>query len=173
AASTEGTQSQSGQRSSRSPTKRSGAQQLRRLITALGRGHRPPTAGLTLQGEGSNGNGKGGAGKKQRSAKPSEKGFEQGLKLWLFFLIGFFALGYGLPASILLGAAAGYSTGFIVANWQGKAKDEDVTQLTEPTDIGFHDTLQEQREQRYGRGRQRRPRYGRQSRFDWLLPWKR
>lgn len=162
------------QDSSGSPAKRSGTPPLLRWVTAFGATNRrlAQATGLTLQGNGGGGN-NGGGGKKQRSAKPEEKGFEQGIKLWLFFLIGFFALGYGLPASILLGAAAGYSTGFIVASWQSQAKDEDVTQLTEPTDINFYETLQQQRDRRYEDGRRRRRRYGRQSRFDWLLPWKR
>jgi hypothetical protein len=45
-------------------------------------------------------------------------GFEEGLRYWLVFLLGFFLLGYPVPLSIFLGGLAGLAGGLIAAYWK-------------------------------------------------------
>jgi hypothetical protein len=129
-----------------------------------------------MQGNGPSDKEKDGGGNKdseaKREKKPEDEGFEQGLKLWLFFLVGFFVLGYGLPASILLGAAAGYSTGFIVASWKMEGNDQDLDQMIQGGDVDVHEAIRLQREKRYEEGRKRKRKSGRIPLFGWLFPSK-
>ncbi|WP_017655494.1 hypothetical protein [Fortiea contorta] len=67
----------------------------------------------------------------KNSPKPeniaSSDGIDAALKYWLFFLLGFSMLGYPAPISILLGAIAAFSGGWVVAWWG--SKEETRTQL--------------------------------------------
>lgn len=47
-------------------------------------------------------------------------GFSAGLRIWLFFLCCFFALGYSVSLSICLGALGGLAGGFMVAWWKSR-----------------------------------------------------
>ena len=48
------------------------------------------------------------------------KGFAAGIQIWLIFLLAFYVLGYQAPLSIMLGAIAGISAGFILGWWEAK-----------------------------------------------------
>lgn len=48
------------------------------------------------------------------------KGLSAGIQVWLIFLLAFYFLKYPAPLSIMLGAIAGVSAGFIVGWWEAK-----------------------------------------------------
>ncbi|MCX5965449.1 MAG: hypothetical protein NT070_20675 [Cyanobacteria bacterium] len=48
------------------------------------------------------------------------EGFSAGIQVWLVFLLAFYILRYPAPLSIMLGAIAGVSAGFIVGWWSAK-----------------------------------------------------
>ncbi|MDZ8186143.1 MAG: hypothetical protein RMX96_14975 [Nostoc sp. ChiSLP02] len=63
----------------------------------------------------------------QAPSVSSSDGVETGLKYWLVFMLGFVALGYPAPMSILLGGMAALGGGWISAWWG--SKEETKTQL--------------------------------------------
>ncbi len=48
------------------------------------------------------------------------KGFKASIQIWLIFLLVFYILRYPAPLSIVLGAIAGVSAGFIIGWWAAK-----------------------------------------------------
>lgn len=46
------------------------------------------------------------------------KGFAAGIQIWLMFLLAFYVLKYPAELSIMLGAIAGISAGFILGWWE-------------------------------------------------------
>ena len=69
-----------------------------------------------------------------------------GLRLWLFFLLSFYFLGYSVPLSILLGAAGGLSGGLVVGWWKSKDDPSDL----QPEEMVDEDDLRENREKLRG-----------------------
>lgn len=58
-------------------------------------------------------------------------GFSTGtwLKLWLFFLICFYFLGYEVPLSIFLGLVGGAAGGWVVGWWNTKDKPSETLEV--------------------------------------------
>jgi hypothetical protein len=54
------------------------------------------------------------------------EGFSTALKLWLFFMMSFFFLGYPVPFCILLGAIGGFAGGWVAAWWKSKDDPKDL-----------------------------------------------
>lgn len=57
------------------------------------------------------------------------------IAVWLFFLIAFIILGYSVWYSILVGAIAGFTTGWILSWWGKKDKPEHSTLESSETPI--------------------------------------
>ena len=74
------------------------------------------------------------------------KGFASGIQIWLIFLLVFYLLGYQAPLSIVLGAIAGISAGFILGWWEVKPGQT-------PKEAIIEDSLEEVAEARFRRRR--------------------
>ena len=64
-----------------------------------------------------------------------------GLRLWLFFLLSFYFLGYPVFLSILLGAIGGLAGGYVAGWWKSKDDPSDI----QPEEIVDEDELRESR----------------------------
>lgn len=64
-----------------------------------------------------------------------------GLRLWLFFLLSFYFLGYPVPLSILLGAVGGLAGGWVIGWWKSKDDPSDL----QPEEMVDEEDLRENR----------------------------
>lgn len=94
------------------------------------------------------------------------KGFSAGIQVWLVFLLVFYVLRYPAPLSIMLGAIAGVSAGFIVGWWGAKPN-------AAPEKIIEEDSLQEVAQTRFRRrrtyARMRNARNKPEMKWDWNM----
>lgn len=92
-----------------------------------------------------------------------------GLRLWLFFLLSFYFLGYPVGLSILLGAAGGLAGGFVAGWWNTKDDPSDL----QPEETVDEEDLRESRAKVRGlrlAKQQRDSRYRQQSQ-GWTIPF--
>ncbi len=64
-----------------------------------------------------------------------------GLRLWLFFLLSFFFLGYSVYLSIFLGAVGGLAGGWVIGWWKSKDDPSDL----QPEEMVDEEDLRESR----------------------------
>jgi hypothetical protein len=92
------------------------------------------------------------------------KGFGAGIQVWLFFLLAFYLLRYPVPLSIMLGAIAGVSAGFIVGWWDGKPAPVAEESVEEAS---LEEVAQIRKRKRRNYARMRNARNKPQVKWDW------
>jgi len=88
----------------------------------------------------------------QASTVASSDGVDTGLKYWLFFMLGFVAVGYPAPMSIFLGAIAALGGGWITAWWGSKEEAKTQLQVEESPETAI-----EESNERINKRQRRRP----------------
>jgi hypothetical protein len=93
------------------------------------------------------------------------KGFGAGIQVWLFFLLAFYLLRYPVPLSIMFGAIAGVSAGFIVGWWEWKPGAAVVEEEVEADSL--EEVAQTRNRKRRNYARMRNARNKPEVKWDW------